>query len=410
MGVFITKWASMDNYQPAFKQGELIAKYLQDKLTDNEKDELELWLQSDLHNLELFEKLTDPANINVQLDVYSETNKADAWQNIVKKTGFKATPKKQLARRLLPYAAATFLLLTAAITLNRVLHKKEDRKPLASRPADLMPGGNKAILMLANGSKIVLDNAKHGKIAEQQNVSISKTQSGQIVYSNNGNAPATDQIASAAIVFNSIITPRGGQYEVVLPDGTKVWLNAASSLKYPTVFSGADRRVELTGEAYFEVAKNAGKPFFVKSATQTVEVLGTHFNVNSYYDEKAVRTTLLEGSVKVNSSAGKLLAKLTPGEQAVNSAVAINVIHDADVDEAVAWKNGKFMFHDADLQTIMRQLSRWYDVDVEYQGQVPVKHYLGRISRNVPVSQVFLILKTSGLNFTINGRKIIVKS
>jgi ferric-dicitrate binding protein FerR (iron transport regulator) len=196
---------------------------------------------------------------------------------------------------------------------------------------------------------------------------------------------------------------------LVLPDGTKVWLNAASSLKYPAAFAGNERRVELNGEAYFEVSKDPSKPFFVKTASQTVAVLGTHFNINSYTDESATKTTLLEGSVKVTGNNGQSV-KIKPGEQAINYANAISIKENVDTDEAIAWKNGKFMFKNTDLQTIMRQLSRWYDVDVEYQGKIEQKHYMGRISRNVPVSQIFEILKTSGLNFTINGRKIIVKS
>jgi ferric-dicitrate binding protein FerR (iron transport regulator) len=210
--------------------------------------------------------------------------------------------------------------------------------------------------------------------------------------------------------MNTLTTPRGGQYEVMLPDGTKVWLNSASSLTYPVTFAGKERRVELTGEAYFEVAKNTSSPFFVKTSGQTVKVLGTHFNINSYEDEKCVKTTLLEGSVVITSDGNKQAVNLKPGQQSVNKAASFDVINEADIDEAVAWKNGKFLFRNTDLQTVMRQLSRWYDVDVEYQGTIAERHYRGRISRNVPVSQVFEILKTSGINFIINGRTIIVKS
>jgi ferric-dicitrate binding protein FerR (iron transport regulator) len=197
---------------------------------------------------------------------------------------------------------------------------------------------------------------------------------------------------------------------VELPDGTKVWLNSSSSLTYPVSFTGKERRVELTGEAYFEVAKNASSPFFVKTSGQTVKVLGTHFNINSYEDERSVKTTLLEGSVVIINNAGKQTANLKPGQQSVNKAASFDIIDNADIDEAIAWKNGKFLFRNTDLQTVMRQLSRWYDVDVEYQGAIAMRHYRGKISRNVPVSQVFEILKTSGINFIINGRTIIVKS
>ncbi|TWI99813.1 FecR family protein [Mucilaginibacter frigoritolerans] len=398
----------MNNYQPYFNTGELIAKHLRGELTATENEQLEQWLQSDPHNRELFNKLSDSVLINSELEIYAASEKEKAWENIVAKTGYKATSKKRNLKQLIPYAAAVVLLAAVGITAGKYFLKKEERKTraMAMQPADLLPGSNKAILKLADGSEIALDDTRKGKIARQQNVLIAKTQNGQIVYQTDDSQELIKNITQ----YNAIITPRGGQYEVVLPDGTKVWLNSASSLKYPTTFTGADRRVELSGEAYFEVAKNAAKPFFVKTGTQTVEVLGTHFNINSYTDEKAVKTTLLEGSVRVSSNTSKSVVKIIPGEQAVNGASGINIIHDADIDEAMAWKNGKFLFRNTDLQTIMRQLSRWYDVDVEYQGTVAERHYRGRISRNVPVSQVFEILKTSGLNFTINGRKIIVKS
>lgn len=398
----------MSNYKPYFDLGSLIAKYLRNELTAQEKNELEQWLQSDEHNQELFRKLTDKVNINNELEVLSATNKDKAWKNIVKKTGFKsAEDKPRITGRLLGYAAAIAVLLALGITLGKY-KKADEQKVLAHQKKDLLPGSNKAVLTLADGSKIILDDTKNGKIASERNVIINKTQSGKVIYDAMaaGQAPVVAQL----VAMNTLTTPRGGQYEVVLPDGTRVWLNAASSLKYPTAFTGNERRVDLTGEAYFEVSKNALKPFFVKTATQTVAVLGTHFNINSYPDEAATKTTLLEGSVKVMSTTGPATVKLKPGEQSINTISAINVKTDADLDEAISWKNGKFLFRNTELRTIMRQLSRWYDVDVEYQGNVAQKHYRGRISRNVPVSEIFEILKTSGINFTINGRKIIVKS
>jgi transmembrane sensor len=300
--------------------------------------------------------------------------------------------------------------MALGITLTRKHQDKTETLALNQPVKDLQPGGNKATLTLADGSVIVLDSTRHGKIANQQNIVIKADEDGKIVYDEAGDETLPDSPAPAkTVAMNMLATPRGGQYQLVLPDGTKVWLNAASSLKYPAAFTGDERRVELTGEAYFEVSKDPSKPFYVKTASQTVAVLGTHFNINSYADETATKTTLLEGSVKVTGNNGQSV-KIKPGEQAVNIASAISIKENVDTDEAVAWKNGKFMFRNTDLQTIMRQLSRWYDVDVEYQGTMAQKHYMGRISRNVPVSQIFEILKTSGLNFTINGRKIIVKS
>ncbi|WP_413667572.1 FecR domain-containing protein [Mucilaginibacter sp. Mucisp86] len=396
----------MNNYDPYFDLGQLIAKYMRNELSEQEKLQLDQWLQADASNQELFKKLTDEHQLNNELETFSATNKAKAWQNIAKGTGFKRKSSNLL---WIGYAAAVILLAALTITLNK-RRPSDQPQNLVNQYKDIPPGTNKAVLTLADGSTIVLDSAKHGQIASQQHAVIKEDENGKVVYEATDNAQSPTAPAPAeAIAMNMLATPRGGQYQIVLPDGTKVWLNAASSIKYPTAFTGNERRVELTGEAYFEVSKDPSKPFNVKTASQTVTVLGTHFNINSYTDEGATKTTLLEGSVRVTNNAGQSV-KIKPGEQAINISNSINITENANVDEAVAWKNGKFVFSNTDLQTIMRQLSRWYDVDVEYQGKTAQKHYMGRISRNVPVSQIFEILKTSGLNFTINGRKIIVKS
>jgi transmembrane sensor len=393
----------MDNYHQYFEIGELIARHIKRELTADEKTVLANWLNEDRHNRELFSKLTDEAEIGGQLASFSSFEKEKAWAKIAKKTGLKTKGNAPMhTKRWFPYAAA-FLLLATGIAVNRYFNKKGPVKLLAHQQTDILPGSNKAVLILADGSKIILDEAKPGKIGSQHSVEIDKMPNGSIEYRDDGPTQAN----AAA---NALITPRGGQYEVVLEDGTRVWLNAGSSLKYPATFSGNERHVELKGEAYFEVAKNAARPFFVKTDRQTVEVLGTHFNINSYTDEKATRTTLLEGSVRITGYDGGHMIKLKPGQQATLSGKELKLVADPDIDEAIAWKNGKFLFANTDLRTIMRMLSRWYDVDVTYNGPVAERHYRGSISRNVPVSQVFEILKTSGINFTINGRTIIVKS
>jgi len=400
----------MNNYQPYFNTGELIAKHLRNELTVEEKSELEQWLKSDPQNLELFIKLLDESLITEEIEIFSPLENKQAWETIVKNTGFqKSTTSHFKWRRLLPYAAAIFILIASGIFISRYFLKKEQPKTLSQRQPDFLPGSKKAILTLANGSRIFLDSANQGRITNQRNVEI-KIKNGQVIYFNeDDNAKNKALDLPKILAMNTLTTPRGGQFEVVLPDGTRVWLNAASSLTYPVEFSGRERRVELTGEGYFEVAKNADKPFFVKTSDQTVEVLGTHFNINCYADENAVKTTLLEGSVKITSNSNGQTLKIKPGQQSINTVAEINVLNGADTDEAVAWKNGNFLFRNTDLLTVMRQLCRWYDVDVEYQGTIVSRHYQGRISRNVPVSQVFEILKTSGINFIINGRTIIVK-
>ena len=299
-------------------------------------------------------------------------------------------------------AASILVFLTAGACFFAINNKA--RQTLAAngkaQQHDIAPGGNKATLTLGNGSTIVLNGAKIGKIARQGNIIIRKAADGKISYSDisGGNA-------SKEIVYNSAATPQGGQYQFVLSDGTKVWLNAASSIKYPVAFIGNERRVELTGEAYFEVAHNAEKPFRVISNGQTVEVLGTHFNVHAYNDEEAIKTTLLEGSVKVSAEGVSNIIK--PGEQARFEHGSINVAN-VDVDEVVAWKNGFFFFEDNNIQEVMRQLSRWYGVEIKYEGQLPSRRFSGEISRNVNLSQILDILSFKKIHCKIDGKAIIV--
>jgi len=298
-------------------------------------------------------------------------------------------------------AILIFVLAGAYFYYNR--HAVQTQQITKNKPvkADIAPGGTKAVLTLADGSKLVLNNAKNGVLSTQAGTHVVKHDS-LISYK-------ATKLSSRQVSYNTITIPNGGQYQLILADGTRVWLNAASSLRFPTAFTGENRTVELTGEAYFEVAKNKDKPFNVKTATQTVQVLGTHFNINAYSNEATVKTTLLEGSVKVFSA--NAVVMIRPGQQSVlinNGTFAVK--DDLDTDEIVAWKNGLFQFNEADIQTIMRQIARWYDIDVEFKGKLPADLYRGKISRNVNVSQVLKILELSGINFTIEGRKIIVKS
>lgn len=267
--------------------------------------------------------------------------------------------------------------------------------------ADIAPGSNKATLTLANGSVITLDGAKNGQLAKQRNSIVNKAKDGEVVYQSN-----TRQATADIVEFNTITTPRGGQYAVVLPDGSKVWLNAASSLKFPVAFTGAERNVELTGEAYFEVAKNKQKPFKLSVNGATVEVLGTHFNVMAYNDEARLRTTLLEGSVKISKNDKSGLLK--PGQQADIDKQDNIKITDADTEQAMAWKNGYFKFSRDNIQTIMRQLSRWYDIDVVYEGSIPTDEFVGKIRRSVNVSEVLRVLELNNVHFKIANKKIIV--
>lgn len=287
------------------------------------------------------------------------------------------------------WSIAAMLLLVLSIGLyfqtnkpeQQIIAKKEQVKP------DIAPGGNKAILTLADGSRIMLDDAFNGKIATQSDITITKPASGQVVYS----ISASHQEAGS-VIYNTIATPRGGQYQINLPDGTKVWLNAASQLRFPTTFKGDERKVELTGEAYFEVAKNRRMPFKVVSGDQTVEVLGTHFNINAYEDEASKKTTLIEGSVKVSQFNDSQI--LGPGQQAkvTNSITVTNV----DTEEVLAWRNGYFIFSNENIQSVMRKISRWYDVDIEYQGNLSQKQLWGSVSKFGNISEVLDILELTG--------------
>ncbi len=285
-------------------------------------------------------------------------------------------------------AAAIVLVASLGVYLYRSTLSAVDNHPLTEMQNDFLPGGNRATLTLADGRKIDLNQARNGELANQSGIKVTKTADGQLVYTISESGRASEGLS-----YNTIETPYGGQYQVNLPDGSRVWLNSASSLKYPVHFSGSERKVEITGEAYFEVARNPALPFRVKNAGQTIEVLGTHFNVMSYPGESTINTTLLEGSVKVLSSKGNKL--LTPGQQARNGDQGIDVV-TVDTEEVVAWKNGFFIFKSEDAGSIMRQISRWYDVDIEIQGDISGKNFGGRISRSRNVSEVLEVLESTG--------------
>jgi ferric-dicitrate binding protein FerR (iron transport regulator) len=268
---------------------------------------------------------------------------------------------------------------------------------------DAEPGQNKATLTLADGSKLELNSAKIGVLAKAGNMSVKKAKDGQLIYLI---APSKNADANTPVAFNTINTPIGGQYQVILPDGTKVWLNAASSLKYPTLFKGGQRMVELTGEAYFEVTKNTAMPFYVKVNNMQVKVLGTHFNIMAYDNEPAIKTTLLEGSVQLSS--GGAINKLKPGQQGVLKNGQITV-SDVNTEYAIAWKNGYFEFKRSGIHEIMNQLARWYDIEIAYEGNIPDDEFVGKIERSAKLSQVLNILKLSKIHFVLENKKLTVK-
>jgi len=326
------------------------------------------------------------------------------------------------ARRISRYrlAAAAALLLLVSIAWWALLHKPLQhpvivKKEPVSTPHNIQPGSNKAILQLADGSTIVLNNTIKRSLAQQGNVQVVQSDSGRLEYLANGNANASLN------TYNTLITPRGGQFQVVLPDGTKVWLNAASSIRYPTLFNEHERRVEISGEVYFEVAhlfaspaKGGGRvPFIVsihpsseRGRKNEVEVLGTHFNINAYDDEPTIKTTLLEGSVKIGNENPVILK---PGEQASLSQTSHNIpVQLVDVENVVAWKNGFFQYKSADLPSVMRQVARWYDLNIVYAGNIPSDRFTGKIPRSVGIDRLLKWLQWSDIHFKIEGKTMIV--
>ena len=268
---------------------------------------------------------------------------------------------------------------------------------------DIPAGTNTATLTLANGKKIILDQTKEGLIATESGVGIRKSSSGSLMYS-----PGASDENNSTAELNKLETAKGQQYQVTLPDGSMIWLNAASSITYPVLFSKKERLVEITGEAYFEVAKNKAVPFIVKSREQRIEVLGTHFNVSTYADDPAIKTTLLEGSVKVSVNGAKQSVLLLPGQQASlsNGRLAID---RPDTEEVTAWKNGYFMFESEDIRAIMRKISRWYNIEVIYDGEIPNDRFSGTVDRYAKVSQILKKLQlTNKVHFKIQERRIIV--
>lgn len=366
------------------------AEQLLDSLSDGEtREQWEASLTALLHN-KAAHGLSDPDRMQA------------AFRSIMENKRAKEIPVYKKWWR----AAAAVLFIGLAGGTAFLLYNQQAVPPATavnSKPMhNVVPGGNKAVLTLGDGSQITLDSAGSGAIASQGNMQVIKLSGGQLAY-NAVNGPKDARIVS----YNTLSTPRGGQFQIILPDGTKVWLNAASSLRYPTTFAGTEREVQLIGEAYFEVAKMNGMPFSVKVKDMEVQVLGTHFNVMAYQDETSIRTTLLEGAVRISHDAQ--LTSLHPGQQAqLRSTGEMKVLDDVDVEGIVAWKNGYFQFNRESLAGIMRQVSRWYDADIEYEGKVPQRQFGGKIARNSSIDEVLKILELSNVHFRIEGKKITI--
>ncbi|WP_293310571.1 FecR family protein [Pedobacter sp. UBA5917] len=344
----------------------------------------------------------------LQPSEFSETEiKSQSFSNIQSRIKAHANVKKPKQIKLFSawFFRAAIVLITLSAGLYLYLKQTESNVPVIIskvNKTEIIPGGDNAILSLADGSKVVLNKTADGQIADQSGVKIIKTKSGELLYRFVGDPNAS------ATAMNTVSTPRGGQYHLILADGTEVWLNAASSVKFPAAFAGNERKVEVTGEVYFEVSKNKAKPFIVHTDQSDIKVLGTHFNVNTYDDEEYQRTTLLEGSIEMKTGNQKVL--LTPGQQANigGKSGAIKIREIDDLEAVIGWTNGYFQFEKSDLQSVMRQVSRWYNTTVNYNGTIPAKQYTGKIPRSVNVAKLIEMLSYTGIHCSVEHNEITV--
>lgn len=363
----------------------------EEALSTAEKELLEKWLQQSVANRDLLEQLQDEQEVGRYLAVMmDEQHTESAFQS------FKNNKLTTRTIRLYPrrWAAAAAIILVLGTATYFLATRHQQAAPVV-QTQEILPGREGATLTLADGSTILLDTVHSGVMALQGGIT-ARVANGKLSYEGN----------SGQMAYNKIATPKARQYQLVLPDGTEVWLNAASAIRFPTVFTGRQRKVEITGEAYFEVAQNRKTPFVVSvNNAMAVEVLGTHFNVNAYDNEDHIATTLLEGAVKVIK--GNEQRIMSPGEQAQVKA-NIYITKNVDTGKVIAWKNGVFDFDNTPLEAVMRQLERWYDIEVVYENGVPDVQLIGKMTKDVPLNGLLKNLKELGVRYRIEGRTLTV--
>lgn len=392
---------------------ELFIKYFSDTASDNDKDALKEKLASASdRDLELLLEARWKDHNAVNLPVPDN----QLMLETILSTGNREEEKVRSIPGWRRYAVAAAVLIFIAggwWVYNNYNGRSagENKMAAVKAPNDILPGSDKAVLTLADGSSILLDSAGIGSLAQQGGTRIIKLNNGQLAYEA-GNSNVKPGASASPVGYNTIVTPHGGQYQIVLPDGSRVWLNAGSYLRFPTSFSGSERMVEMKGEAYFEIAKNKSQSFIVKVNTSKVEVLGTDFNVMAYSDEASIKTTLLQGSVKVSEGGSEVLIK--PGQQAVidrsGSGIKKLNLNNRSLEQAIAWKNNEFYFDDDTIESIMRQLGRWYDIKVVYEGTDKSQRFSGVISRKEDVSVLLEKFEQTGtIKFRIENKTIYVK-
>lgn len=372
----------------AKRSKELLLKYMNEDCTPEEKAIVESWYNE--ISAKQKHDLSEPDYMTMKQEIFNAIHIEERKHTLN-------------VQKLWPRIAVAASIVVC-IGIGFYFYQKNQTIPTEiTAKNDIAPGGNKAFLTLADGKRITLTNAKTGELAEQSGVKITKAADGQLIYTVSSVSNKKNKINA----YNTIETPRGGNYQVRLPDGTKVWLNAASTIKYPVSFASLkERRVTLlSGEAYFEVAKDKKHPFIVKSPRQEIEVLGTHFNINAYTDEGKTTTSLIEGSVKIIYAGNSQM--LQPGEQAISSDNS-TVKMENGAEDAIAWKQGIFHFEDADVKAVFRQLSRWYDMDIVYENDVKSYRFTGEISKSLNLSEALSGLQFIGLKFKVEGKRIVV--
>jgi len=365
----------------------LSSKLLQGEITPAERQELDDWYNN-----------FDTLEYQMHSDLSKQAFADQLYQQISSKTGLK-TVKHFYDYRYAAIAASLLLCLSTAVYI--VYTNTRKTVTIAQHISDIKPGGNRATLTLANGKIIDLKNAPNGLLATGGTQSVHKTSEGVIAYNDSEKTTGNND-------YNTLSTPRGGQFSVKLPDGTLAVLDAQSSIRYPSSFNAGNRIVEVSGQVYFEVVHRAKQPFIVKTAAQTIEDLGTHFNINAYPDAATVKTTLEEGQVSITTSAKTVFLK--PGQAALSHADSQEInVTTADLEETLAWKNGYFRFNDEHIENIMSQIGRWYNIEVVYSGQLPADGFNGTILRSKNLSQVLNMLERTGIiHFKIEGRRITV--
>jgi transmembrane sensor len=381
---------------------ELVEKYLHNNASREEEERLLQWYwrQSNLDSE--WELNSSQSELDLKSMIYDKITKHDQIESDQNNN-----PKNKLNKVGIAVLFLAILALASFFNSNPIKKTSTDKIFAIQKPVDILPGGNKAILTLADGRKIELDESENGILVNQGGIKVHKNSDGIIEYTfSKQEIVSLGTLDEAEPVFNTIETPVGGKYQLNLADGSKVWLNSSSSLRFPIFFSEDNREVELKGEAYFEVSKDTKRKFSVRSGIQTVEVLGTQFNINAYSDEKSIKTTLFEGEIRVIDLKTNHSKLLKPGEQSnIDQSIEIKRI---DTQTEIAWKEGYFHFKKADIETVMRQLGRWYGVTARYEGNLPERHFSGAISNSLTLLEVLEILEKSDIHFSLDGREVVV--